>query len=177
MLELLKKRRSIRKFKDADVEKEKVDKLVKAALLSPSAKNLQDWEFVVVDDRETLYKLSQAREHGSTFLKGAPLGIVVLGESERNDVWIEDTSIASVLIQVTAESLGLGSCWIQMRNRQHNEDKTAGEYVREILGIPDNLEVASIIAVGYPDETKNPRSENKLRYEKVFRNRYGGKYE
>jgi nitroreductase len=176
MLELLVKRRSIRKFKDADVEKEKVDKLVKAALLSPTAKNLQDWEFVVIDDRETLYKLSQSRDRSSAFLKGAPLGIVVLGESERNDVWIEDASIASILIQMTAESLGLGSCWIQMRNRQHNDNKTAEEYVREVLGIPGNLKVESIIAIGYPAESKPPHNDDELRYEKVFKNKYGNSY-
>jgi nitroreductase len=176
MLELLVKRRSIRKFKDADVEKEKVDKLVKAALLSPTAKNLQDWEFVVIDDRETLYKLSQSRDRSSAFLKGAPLAIVVLGESERNDVWIEDASIASILIQMTAESLGLGSCWIQMRNRQHNDNKTAEEYVREVLGIPGNLKVESIIAIGYPAESKPPHNDDELRYEKVFKNKYGNSY-
>jgi nitroreductase len=98
MIELLTKRRSIRKYKDKAVEKEKVDMLIKAALLSPSAKNLRDWQFVVVDDRQVLQRLSAVRAASSAFLAAASLGIVVLGEADRNDVWVEDASIAACIM-------------------------------------------------------------------------------
>lgn len=173
MLELLTNRRSIRKYKDQTVEKEKVDMLIKAALLSPTAKNLRDWQFVVVDDRQILQRLSAVRAGSSAFLAGASLGIVVLGEANRNDVWVEDASIAAILIQLTAESLGLGSCWIQVRNRRHNESVTACDYIRDILEIPDNLEVECIVSIGYPDESKPPHSLCPSDDAKVHRNRYG----
>ena len=78
--DLLKKRRSIRRFTDHPIEKEKIDGLMKAALLSPSSRGIRPWEFVVVDDRETLTALSQCKPHGASFLKSAALGIAVVAD-------------------------------------------------------------------------------------------------
>ncbi len=175
MLDLLKKRRSIRKYKDREVEEEKVDSIVKAALLSPSSRGICPWEFIVVRDKALLKELSKCKEHSSNFLKDAPLGIVVLADSEKSDVWIEDASIASIIIQIEAEALGLGSCWIQIRNRMHDKDKTAEEYIRELLSIPNNMCVESIISLGYPDEDKAPHSLDDLHYDKVHSDRYGNR--
>ncbi|WP_026894679.1 nitroreductase family protein [Clostridiisalibacter paucivorans] len=172
MLDILKKRRSIRKFKTEKVEREKIDKLMKAALLSPSSKNKKPWEFIIITDESILEKLSKAKEHGGLFLKGAPLGIVILGDEEKSDVWVEDTSIASILIQMEAESIGLGSCWIQIRERQHGLGKTAEEYIQQILNVPKNKRIECIIAVGYPDEQKSPHTEEELRFDKVYMNKY-----
>ncbi|HEX9058905.1 MAG TPA: nitroreductase family protein, partial [Clostridia bacterium] len=77
LYELLKSRRSIRKFEDREIEKEKADFIIKSALLSPSSRGIRPWEFIVVNDKETIKKLSQCKEHGSSFLSGAPLAIVV----------------------------------------------------------------------------------------------------
>ena len=176
-IELIRKRRSIRRFKQKEIEPEKIELLIEAALRSPSSRSLNPWEFIVVTDKELLEKLSKAKEHGSAFLKGAPLGIVVCADPERCDVWVEDCSIASIFIQLAAESIGLGSCWIQIRKRMHNDSKTAEEYVRELLGIPDRMRVESIIAIGYPDEKKPPHPRESLQYEKVFRNMYGRRLE
>lgn len=176
MLELLTKRRSIRKYRDEMPPRELVDKLVKAALLSPTSRNNRPWEFVVVDDKDTLVRLSQAKDHNAGFLKEASIGIVILADSEKSDVWVEDTSIAATIIHLTAEDLGLGSCWIQIRRRNQNDNKTAEEAVREILGIPGNRNVAAIIAVGYPGESKKPHSEDGLLYDRIYRNAYGNKY-
>ena len=172
MLELLKKRRSIRKYKNTDIEEEKINKLVKSALLSPSSRNIQPCEFIVVTDRNILEKLSRAKEHGSSFLKGAPLGMVVLADSGSSDAWIEDSSISSIILQLTAESIGLASCWIQIRGRRHDNGKTAEQYVRSILNIPETREVESIIAIGYGDEVKRPHRDEELNYNKVFNNKY-----
>lgn len=172
MLELLKKRRSIRKFKETKIEKEKIDLLVKAALLSPSSRGIRPWEFVVVNDEELIVELAKAKEHGSLFLQKAPLAMVVLGDKIKSDVWIEDTSIASIIIQLTAESIGLGSCWIQIRERPHNTAVTSEKYVRDLLNIPDNLRVEAILAIGYTDEEKAPYDEKSLPYDKIFINQY-----
>lgn len=172
MLEMLKKRRSIRKYKKEMVEDEKIDLLIKSALLAPSSRRIQPWEFIVVTDPMLMKELSKAKEHGSSFLQDAPLAIVVMGDERKSDVWIEDTSIASVIIQIMAESMGLGSCWIQIRERLHNDDITSEDYVRKLLKIPANMRVEAIIAIGYPDEVKPPYLEEDLPYEKVYRNQY-----
>ena len=105
-----------------------------------------------MEDRELLGKLSACKPHGADFLEHAALGIVVCGDSRESDTWIEDCSIASILIQMTAQSLGLGSCWIQVRSRRFNDETTSEQHVQDLLGIPGHVKVQSIIAVGYPAE-------------------------
>jgi nitroreductase len=176
MLDLLIRRRSIRKYQEERIEAEKISQLIRAALLSPSSRNLKPWEFVVVEERELLAGLAKSKPHGAAFLSGAVLGVVVLADPEKCDVWIEDTSIASILLHLTAESLGLGSCWIQIRERWYTEQITAEDYIKTLLKIPDKYRVESIIAVGYPAEHKLPHQESELQYHKIHMNTFGHPY-
>lgn len=172
-LSLIQKRRSIRKYLEKPVEAEKIDALVEAALRSPSSRGFNPWEFVVVTDKTLLEKLSKAKPHGASFLKNAPLGIVVCADPEKCDVWVEDASIASIFIHLAAESMGLGSCWIQIRKRMHDQTTTAQAYIRDLLNIPENLNVEAIVAIGYPGEKKPPHLKEELQYEKVHDDFYG----
>ena len=167
MLNMLKSRRSIRKFQDKEVEESKLDTILKAALLSPSSKSRRPWEFIAVRDKEILDKLAQCKEHGSQFLSGTPLAIVVLADPEACDVWIEDTSISSTIIQLTAQTLDLGSCWIQIRKRLRSDGQQSEEYIKELLEIPEKFTVECIIAIGYPGEEKKPYDENQLLIDKL----------
>ena len=176
VMSLIQKRRSIRKFKTNPVEPEKVDMMVEAALRAPSSRGLQPWEFVVVTDKDLLERLSRARSRGSAFLSNAPLGIVVYADPTSADTWIEDTSIAATYIQLVAESLGLGSCWIQIRNRMHDDTVSAEDYIAEILHIPKGRTVEAIIAVGYPDEEKSPHKKEDLPFEKLHLNSFGERH-
>ncbi len=168
--ELIEKRRSIRKFKARDIEKEKIEKLVETALRAPSSRGINPWIFIVVDDRQLLNKLAKAKRHGSSFLKNAPLGIVVCADSDKSDTWVEDASIASIFLQLAAETLDLGSCWIQIRKREHDGSLSAESYIQNLLKIPGNIKVESVIAMGYPDEFKPPHSVESLQIEKIFHN-------
>lgn len=172
-ISLLQKRRSIRKFQDRKVEAAKIDTLIEAALRSPSSRGINPWEFVVVTDEGLLEKLSRSKEHGSAFLRNAPLAMVVCADARRQDVWIEDASIASIIVHLAAASSGLGSCWIQIRDRMHKGKEPAESYVAEVLNLPKGLRVLSIVAIGYPAEEKPPHEKEKLQYEKIHRNRYG----
>ena len=172
-LELLSSRRSIRKYEDRPVEQEKIDRLVEAAMRAPSSRSLNPWEFIVVTDRKRLAEMADCKPHGASFLKGAPLGIVVLADPNRCDVWVEDSSIASIFIHLAAHSLGLGSCWIQVRKRMHADHTSAGKYIAGLLEIPDGLEVESIIAVGYPENRHPGHTTESLAYNKVHRGKYG----
>ena len=167
MIELLRKRRSIRKYKTNPIGQRSLDILIEALLRSPSSRNNKPWQFLVVDDRDLLGKLSKAKESGSDFLKDAPLGVVVCADSTKSDVWVEDCAIAAVLLQATAESLGLGSCWIQIRKRAHNSRTSAEEYIRELLDLPEEIKVASIISIGHPNESKSPIPASELDYHKI----------
>ncbi len=173
---LVENRRSIRKFKDNAVEDDTIATLVEALLRAPTSMGKNSWEFVVVNDRDRLAKLSRAKPHGASFLRNAPLGIVVCGDPQISDVWIENSSIASIYIHLAAASLGLGSCWVQIRARAHDESLSAEDYIADVLGLPARLKVLSIIAIGYPAESKPPHAKDSLAWDRVFFNEYGSPY-
>jgi nitroreductase len=172
-MDLIAKRRSIRRFTDEKVETEKIEWLKEAALRAPSSRGVNPWEFIFITDRNLLENLSGAKPHGSTFLKDAQLGIVVCADAAKSDVWVEDASIATIFIQLAATSLELGSCWIQIRDRMHDGTQTAEAYIADQLNIPAHLKIESMIAIGYPAESKAPHSKKELRNEKVHLNQYG----
>jgi len=166
-MDLITRRRSIRKFEARPVEREKIDLLVEAALRSPSSRGFNPWEFVVVTDREAIAGLSEAKPHGASFVRNAPLVFVVCGDPERADTWVEDTSIASIFIHLAAADLDLGSCWVQIRMRGHSEGRSASDYITDLLNLPKGLEVLSLIAIGYPAEEKAPHARDSLEVNKV----------
>jgi nitroreductase len=171
------KRRSIRSFTDKQVSAEHISSLVEAGLRAPSSMGHKPWHFVVITEKSLLAELASAKPHGGSFLKNAPLGVAVCADPSKSDVWVEDASIAAVFIQLTAESLGLGSCWVQLRNRNHDEGKPAGRFAAEVLGLPEGLEVECIIGVGHPAEQKPPRTREELLWDRVYLNRYGNAFE
>lgn len=171
-IDLLKSRRSIRKFQDKEVEKEKIDTILKSVLLAPSSRGRRPWEFIAVTDKNLLAKLSESREHGSQFLAKAPLVVVVIADPDVSDVWVEDASIVSAFICLTAQSLDLGSCWIQVRQRLHSANETTEDYIKKILGIPQKYKVENLVAIGYPAEEKPPYDEKGLPYDKLHFNKY-----
>jgi nitroreductase len=175
MLELLRKRRSIRQYQADPVDADKIAILKEAVLRAPSSGNRKPCRFFFVTDAGRIGRLSQAKlARGSAFLANAPLTVVVCGDETVSDVWIEDCSIASTILHLTAESLGLGSCWCQIRKRSHNEarpdeEQTAEDYVREVLGITPPLRVHSIVAIGLPDKVKaDPHPFAKLNWEAII---------
>lgn len=170
--DLLKNRRSIRKYLPKTIEAEKINKITTAALMSPASKRSNPWEFIVVQDKEMLQTLAGCRPHGSKLLENSPLGIVVIADTTKSDVWIEDASIAALNIQLQAQDLGLGSCWVQIYNREKEEGITAEEYIRELLNIPSHYAVLNIVSIGYPDEERKPYDEEKLAYDKIHNEKY-----
>ena len=173
--ELIKNRRSMRKFTEEELSQELVVTLLKAALMSPTSKRSNSWQFIAVDDKEILKQLAHCKEQASSFIADAALAIVVIADPLASDVWIEDASIASILIQLQAEDLGLGSCWVQVRERQAANGMPSDEFVREVLDIPLQLQVLSIIAIGHKGMERKPFNEDHLQWEKIHINKFGGK--
>lgn len=172
MLDILLNRRTIRKFKDKEIEKEKLDKIIKGALTSPSGKNTKPWNLILVEDKEKLSTLGALRGPASNPIANAPMAIVVIADSDATDTIIEDSSIISTVIQLMASSLDLASCWIQVRNRRAVDDTLVESHVRDILDIPENYNVECILAVGYPDEDKANHDLESLRFDKVRHNSF-----
>jgi len=174
-IDLIRSRRSIRKFLDRPVETEKIDSLVEAVLRSPSSRGLNPWFFVVVTNPDMISALSRSKPHGASFLAKAPLAIVVCADPKKSDVWVEDASIAAIYLHLAATDLGLGSCWIQMRKRIHDAGQSSAEYVSGLLGLPEGMDVEAVIAIGYPGEERAPHPKSSLPYDQVSWERYGNR--
>ena len=163
-------RRTIRKFKEKKVEKEVIMELMKTALVPPSGRNRKPYEFVVIDDKEIIKKLSVAKESGATFAADAPLMIVILGHE--NPTWDDDCAIASTIIQLKAHDLGLGSCWIQTKEKVDSEGNATDENIKKILGAPSELKVHNMMALGYPDEEKPAYTDADVDMAKLHFNKF-----
>ncbi len=171
--QLLLNRRSKRRYLDKAVPPEIEEELMTTALASPSGKNRRPWECILIRDRASLEALSEAKAHGASFLAGAPLAIAVAGLPEVSDTWIEDCSIVSINIQLAAQALGLGSCWIQIYKRRNRNGDDASRIAAALLGLPESAEVLSVIALGYSDEERPALTRETLSWEKAHREQSG----
>jgi nitroreductase len=135
--------------------------------MAPSSKRSTPWQFIAVEDKDMLRQLAACKPQGAGFLEGCALAIAVLADAAESEAWIEDASIASLLMQLQAEDLGLGSCWCQIRGRQTADGCDAAQYVRDKLHIPCHLEVLSIIGAGHRAQVNKPFDESRLQWEKV----------
>ena len=169
LLELLLKRRSIRKYTAESISEDKLEKILQAGLLSFSGRNLKPWEFVVVRDKEVLQKLSQSRKAGAGMLADADCAIVVLGDTQKTDTWIEDCSIAMTFMHLMATELCVGSCWIQGHLREASDGTTTEDYVRTLLHVPDNYKLAAILSLGMPQKEEKSHSLDELVLTKIHK--------
>lgn len=165
--DLVQMRRSHRKFTDEELTEEQVQLILRAALMSPTSKGRRAWHFIVVDDKADLGKLADAKEKFAQFVKGAPLAIVVTGDPQENECWVEDGSIAAISMQLQAEDLGLGSCWAQMKNNYLSDGTASEDVIRGILDIPENMRVLCVVVFGHKAEERKPQNEERLKWENV----------
>ncbi len=165
--ELLVNRRSIRKYTGEAISPEDVQLILEAALMAPSSKNSRPWEFITVEDKKKLELLSYCKEFGAAPIGKCSLAIVVCADPAQSEAWIEDATIAATYMQLQAEALGLGSCWIQIRGRFSGDGEPAEDYVRALLDIPISLPVLCIVTLGHKDEERKPFNPEKLLWERV----------
>lgn len=163
-LEAIKTRRSIRRYKKAPVPQEKLEKILDAGRWAPSASNLQPWKFIVLSDFEIREKVAKLLAWGK-FLAEAPLGIAVVVDPSVSSHPVEDGSIAAYSILLAAHAVGLGGCWLN--------PSAVEEEVKEILGIPKEERLISVMSIGYPAEAAS--STRKELKDSTFTNRYGSK--
>jgi len=155
-------RRSIRKYKDTPVEREKIGKILDAARLAPSWKNLQCWRFLVLIDAGRRTKVLEAfpdDNPGKKAIAMAPVLIVVCGNPAESDVengidyFVADVAIAFEHLCLAAHALGLGTCWMGW----YNENR-----IKQALGIPADIRIIGITPLGYPDQEPKPRPRKEL---------------
>lgn len=160
-------RHSIRRYTDKPLDAEQVRTILEAGLLAPSSKNARSWQFVAVEDPDVLARLSECKPNYAASVKNAKLAVVVCTDPALSEAYIEDATVAAILMHLQAADLGIGSCWVQVRGRYAADGEPSENIVREILGIPDDIVVECIMTFGYPDETRRHVNPEKLLWEKV----------
>jgi nitroreductase len=163
VLEAIRTRRAIRRFKPEPVPPELIEKMLEAARWAPSSVNSQPWEFIVITDPVTRKRMSRAFVIGS-FLNEAPLAIAVVVDRLRTTLPLQDGTLAAYAIWLAAHDLGLGACWI-------NPNIPFG--IRRILDIPFTKKLVTVLAIGYPAET--PVHTRKKLSDFVFFEKHGNK--
>ena len=172
LLELMRHRRSVRKYTGEKIAEDKLQQILAAALLAPSGRAIRPWEFVVVRDKETLNTLASAREHGAEMLKGADCAVVVFGDESKTDVWTEDCCNAMAHMYLMASSLSVGCCWIQGRLRKTADAVSTEEYIRQLLDVPSNYRLEAMMSLGMPAETATPYELDKLPWDKIHNEKF-----
>lgn len=169
ILEIIEKRRSIRIFSEKSIPEDILEKILKYSLLAPSGRNLKPVELILVKDNEKIHQIMKTREGAFSFLKTAPVCIVVAGNKE-SGTWLSDGSIVASYIQLLAVNFGLSSCWGHAHERYHNE-KSVEEEIKKLLDIPEKFGILCVIGLGYPNENKSFHmlsevDERKIHFEK-----------
>ena len=157
LMDVFLNRRSTRKFNGEKITKDELDNILQAGLLAPTSMNRKPCNFMVVENREILTKLSKAKDHGAELLEGADKAIVVLVDTLIADTWCEDSSIALTYMHLMATELGVGSCWVQIHLRK-KDGIYAEEVVRDILKVDDHYRISGILALGHSDDIPKPHS-------------------
>ena len=165
--EALLNRRSIRKYNDQKINKEEIDKILKAAMYAPSAMNLQAWQFIVIDDKDILIETIKSIPYAE-MLRQSAAAILVCGDSliEKNESWLlQNCSAAIQNILLSSYGLGIGSCWIAI----HGMDDVY-KIIKTQFKLPENIVPVSLISLGYPDEVV--KAEERFTEEKIHYNNW-----
>ena len=156
LMDIILKRRSVRRYTDEEIPEKTLEKIVQAGLLAPTSRNLKPCDFCVVTDRETLKKLSRAKSAGAGMLADCAAAVAVFGDAEKADTWVEDCSIAMSFMMLAAQEAGVGSCWVQLHFRTDASGRSAEENAKEILAVPERFRIPGILALGFPAEEARP---------------------
>lgn len=168
MLEIMRSRRSVRRYTDDKISDEQLKKIVSGALLAPSGHSKYPCEFIVVKNRELLKKMSRCRKGVAKMLEGAAAAVVVIADKNKSDTFVEDSCVAMMSMELVATSLGIGNCWIQVRNREAEDDSASEDYLRGILNFPEDFTCQAILSLGIPAKSPRARELDKLNFDKVF---------
>lgn len=166
IIKAIKNRRSVREYQDKPVTEEDIIEIIKAAQFAPTGRNNRLVEYIIVKDqavKENLYQISR-KQIDQDFVKKAPVILVLVSNKRKNNLYIQDLSIASAHIFLQSAELGLGTVWKNINPEQSEE-------IKQLLNIPESYSLVNIIPIGYPKEnleahTDDEFSNKKIHYEK-----------
>ncbi len=170
--EIMRHRRSVRRYTGEELRREDIERIARAGLTVQSGRGRRPWEIIVVTDKESLIWLSDCRVNAAKMLQGAGAAFVVVADPSKSDTWIEDCSCVMSHMHLMADSLGLGSCWIQCRMREAANGMSTDEYVRNVAAYPKDYTAEAILSVGVCPEGGHPGPHEELPVEKIHYGRF-----
>jgi nitroreductase len=152
-LQIIFSRRSIRQYTAEPVSEADIASLLEVGMAAPSARNRRPWHLVAVTDKRVIRTIAQCAPYGRT-MPDAALVIVVCGDPSVSEWWLQDCTLAAENILIAAAGLGLGGVFLGCHDKSEREGP-----IRQALGIPDEIGMASVLCIGHPAEEKEPRTQ------------------
>ncbi len=174
MRNFLKTRRSVRVFTPEKVREETQKHILQAGMLAPTGMGTKSIEYIVTEDETKIRELVDVKMHHSTKpLKTATLAIIVLGNSDMTDTWVEDASLAAIFMQLEVTAQGLGSTWIQVHKRRNEAGQESVEFLRERFHFPPHMKPLCVLAIGHKAEDPRHYTDDDCDFSKVSYEKYG----
>ena len=172
LLEVMRKRRSVRRYTDEKITGESLEKILQAGLLAPSSRAIYPAEFVVTRDKAMLGMLAECKAGSAAMLRDADAAVVVTGDTVKSDAWIEDGSLSMMLMELEATELGIGNCWVQCRGRKTPDGESTEDYIRKLMNIPESFGVLAVLALGIPAQEPEAHPLPRTDSEKIHREKF-----
>lgn len=169
--DLIKDRRSIRQYNDDTVDRELIKELLKYSLMGPSYKSARPIEFLVVDDKETIAKLSNVGSFSTKYVADVPMVVLILANTETTNTWVEESAISAAYFQLLAKEEGLDTCWVTLKDGETPDGEKIQDYLNSFLNIPKHLNAVCMIPVGYGNERVRKRKDFEVD-EKIHYNKF-----
>lgn len=154
-------RRTVRKYTDEVICDEDIKEILKAGLTSPTGRNTRAVEFILLKDKNLLKTIAESKKPLQDMAVNSAFSILVIGDTEKGDTWIENCSAALTTMQLKAWDLNIGSCWVQLRARKNYNDENSEDLVKNLLNIPENYGILALMTFGkINQETKEYTDED-----------------
>lgn len=172
VLQIFRSRRSYRKYAGPVLDGQLVKQIMEAGLISPTGDNKKTVELILITEKSLLKKLAAMRKFGTSMLAGAGAAIVVLVNTDKTDLWIEDGAIAAAYMHLAADALGMGSCWIQVRARDTAEGGLFEDALKALLNILDHMRPLCMLSLGNIASRLPAHAEEAIAWDKVHYENY-----
>lgn len=172
VVDLFRTRRSYRNYSEKPIDDAVLKQIMEVGLMSPTGDNLKPVELILIKDKDMLNEIANMRKYGTKMLSHAGAAIIVLVNTQKTDLWIEDGAISASYMHLAADALGIGSCWIQVRARDAADGSEFEEKLKEKLDIPECMKPLCILSLGNVDHQLPAHSIEDINWDKIHSEKY-----
>ena len=172
VLDLFRNRRSYRKYSEKPIDEAVLKQIIEVGLTSPTGDNFKTIEMILIKEKAMLNELANMRKSGTKMLSNAGAAILVLVNTKKTDLWIEDGAVSASYMHLAADALGIGSCWIQVRARDTVDGKEFEKELKKKLDIPEFMKPLCILSLGNVTCRLPAHSTENINWDKIHFEKY-----